>query len=98
MLSAGPHCQDVRTVSRLAAAAAARGWTVEVFLMGDGVLCAPLLAALPQAASPGSIAVTWCAHNARQRGIEAPPTGIAAGSQMDWARMVDEADRVCVFG
>ncbi|MHB0869812.1 MAG: DsrE family protein [Chloroflexota bacterium] len=93
LLTSGFEAADKRTALRLSAAALAQGHQVSLFLMGDGVYCAPTFGDLAQRGAP----VVWCSHNAQQRGLPAVP-GVFEGSQFEWAAMVAEADRVVSFG
>ncbi len=93
LLTSGFEAQDRRTVVRLAEAALGLGHQVSLFLMADGVYCAPFVAGL---STKGAL-VVWCGHNARQRGLPGVPN-VHDGSQYDWACMVAEADRVLSFG
>lgn len=93
LLASGFQSQDRRTVLRLAEAALTRGHHVSLFLMGDGVYCAPAIAGLARSGAT----LVWCDHNARERGLSEVP-GVRAGSQYDWACMVAESDRALSFG
>ena len=92
-LTSGVEMEDVRTVRRLTEAALGQGHRVSIFLMDDGVYNVGALKGL--AALGAEIAV--CTHNCYERGIS-EVEGALFGGQNDWADMVNEADRVLVFG
>lgn len=95
MLTAGPESASVRTVRRLVETALDRGWEVALFFMHGGTRSAHAFSDL--AARPGGPELAFCAHSAEQ--LEAGEVaGIRSGSQADWARIVDWAERVLVFG
>lgn len=85
--------EDVRTVRKLAEAALSQGHEVSLFLMEDGALHLPFFKGLLE----HGVVVALCAHNAHLRGIFDSP-GVLFGGQLDWAKTVNEADRVVSFG
>lgn len=103
LLTSGPDRQDRFTLAHLAKAALKQGHQVRIFLMGDGVVHRDWFAQqFDQAAfSPEqqtAYELAICAHNATQCGIAEADSTIIWGSQAEWARYVNQADRVITFG
>lgn len=90
--------RHLKSISRLAQAAAEQGMQVEIFLMGDGVLhlgepC------LEQAIQKGA-KVSFCALNAMQRNLDQHPQypwGANESSQYELACIVESSDRFLAF-
>lgn len=103
LLTSGPDRQDRYTLAHLAKAAIKQGHQVRIFLMGDGVVHRDWFAQqfAKEAFPPeqqGAFELAICAHNAIQCGIPEDESDIVWGSQADWARYVNQADRVITFG
>lgn len=93
MLNTGIDSENLFTVKKTSQAAIGQGHQVSIFLMNDGVYCIPMLKDLLDS----GLELVVCAHNAHQRGVS-KVEGVLFGSQYDWARIVNEADRVVTFG
>ncbi len=90
VLTAGPASESAVTAQRLAAAAVAGGHEVSVFLAGDGVLNAPLLA--------GAGTVTLCDADLRKRsGTTFSEEQVRRGSLRDLATWCTNAEKVLVL-
>lgn len=103
LLTSGPDRQDRYTLAHLAKAALKQGHEVRIFLMGDGVVHRDWFAQqFDQATLPAeqqnAFELAICAHNAMQCGIGEDDSNIIWGSQADWARYVNQADRVITVG
>lgn len=90
--------RNLELVCGIAAAAAARGHAVRIFVTGDGarLLAQERLGAL--AALPGT-SVVYCDHSARRCGVDTGrlARGLARGSQLDNAVICTESDKVLVL-
>lgn len=93
LLTSGRGSENTRTVAKLTEAALRQGHEVGLFLMRDGVYNVEALAPLAE----GGATLAVCAHNATQRNVPSQEECLW-GSQYDWANMVQEVDRVLVFG
>lgn len=101
LLTSGPERQDRHTLAQLAEAALRLGHRVRIFIMGDGVVHRDWLNerfAAAIEAGDGRCEVAVCAHNALTCGLKEAAGGLIWGSQSEWARYVNEADRVIAFG
>lgn len=101
LLTAGQGRAEPKTVAGLVQAAVRKRWWVDLFLMDDGIYHADyfgdLARKLAEIEKGGVLRVALCAHNLMERGGE-KREDVLFGSQADWAAMVDEAERVLVFG
>ena len=100
MIKAEPQAAAHVTAERLVRAAVAGGWRVSIFFMDNGVYAMERYASLLQDESlpqREQLRLAVCAHNCDERG-HLIPAGVKSGSQADWARIVEEAERVMVFG
>ncbi len=93
MLTSGFESEDVRTVRKLAEAAVAAGHKVRLFLMDDGIFNIKTL----QDLTGRGVEIAVCTHNVMQRGMPRMD-GVLYGGQNDWAEIVNESDKVVVFG
>lgn len=93
MLTSGVESEDVCTVRKLAEAAVAQGHKVRLFLMDDGIFNLKTLLDL----SGRGVEIALCTHNVMQRDMPRLE-GVLYGGQNDWAEIVNESDRVVVFG
>lgn len=93
ILTTGFGSQNLHTARRLAEAALEEGHQVSLFLMNDGVCHLRRF----QDLQGKGLALSLCAHNAYQRGLE-KVEGVLFGSQYDWAQIVNESDRVVCLG
>jgi sulfur relay (sulfurtransferase) complex TusBCD TusD component (DsrE family) len=94
LLTTSPEDENTHTAVKLAQAALARGWRVEIFLMCDGVYNAQreeFLALGDQGAR-----LSLCALNAQQRYVPLVE-GILFGGQYDLATIVAGCDRFLAF-
>lgn len=103
LLTSGPDRQDRYTLARLAEAAIRQGHHVRIFLMGDGVVHRDWIAnhfaeSAFTAEQRAACELAICAHNALQCGLTESDTPVIWGSQAEWARYVNQADRVITFG
>ncbi|GED12872.1 DsrE family protein [Aneurinibacillus migulanus] len=101
MITAAPGSASLFTAERLIRAVLARQWNISLFFMDNGVQAMnrflPLLTDGQPPSSENRLQCIVCAHNCEERGIQIS-SEIKAGSQADWARIVNEAERVMVFG
>jgi len=95
LVNSDTHLQDILG---LAEAALRKGHELILFTMDGGISLLENPAYVALSMRPG-IRVSFCDHNAQQRGFskEQVPDGITCGSQFDNAVMGHEADRVIVL-
>lgn len=103
LLTSGPDRQDRYTLAHLAEAAVQQGHQVRIFLMGDGVVHRDWIAqrfaeSNLTSGQQAACELAICAHNATECGIAESDAPIIWGSQAEWARYVNQADRVITFG
>lgn len=89
------HLRHIRGFTR---AALARGHEVSVFLMDAGTRLLQDVSLLDLASLPG-VTLSLCDHSARKHGIalEALPSAVVCGSQLNNAMMNHEAERLIVL-
>ena len=96
-LTTSTESEDAHTVIQLTRAALAKGHTVRLFVMCDGIY--NLQNESFQALAREGASISVCGHNAAQRHIEPieDVPNLEWGSQHDFAKITAECDRVVVF-
>ena len=95
LMLASAEGRDGATVAGLARALQQARHSVRLFLVGEGVRQLDLGTEL----AADGIDVSLCEADAAMRGIiKTGQRGVFFGSLYDWARLVEDADRVLSFG
>jgi hypothetical protein len=91
MLASDRDAADRELLGGLVRAGVRRGHTVRLFLLGDGTRAIDFGAEMAAAGAQ----VSLCEADAAMRGIhKTGQPGVLFGSLYDWARLVEDADRL----
>ncbi|MEA2647253.1 MAG: DsrE/DsrF-like family, partial [Chloroflexota bacterium] len=94
MLASDRDAAGAGVLAGIARAAVGRGHRVRLFLVGDGVRQVDLGVEL----AADGVEVSLCEADAALRGLhKTGQPGVFFGSLYDWARLVEDADRVLAF-
>ncbi|MBM7583537.1 sulfur relay (sulfurtransferase) complex TusBCD TusD component (DsrE family) [Bacillus pakistanensis] len=95
MITAASESSSFATAERIVLLGLERNWSFSIFFMDNGVYAIKRFTRL--LTEKNHIKLIACAHNCEERELPIDE-GVKSGSQADWARIVDEAERVMVFG
>ncbi|MCP3740427.1 hypothetical protein [Rossellomorea sp. BNER] len=95
MITADSDFSSLAAAERIVHSGLHKDWTFSIFFMENGVYAIKQFTQL--LTENNHVTLIACAHNCEERELPIE-AGVKSGSQADWARIVEDAERVMVFG